>query len=268
MTPAMSTLEAAITQASRLEKVLKDGRPRVQVTLSDERSLAKATALTWFSNQRGPIAIAVSVTSIDQVDAAYKSILESSERAGARAKYLSTLKALKRDLVRLRSECASMPQAPIATADQPPNFAPLISDPAMQRILVARWEECTKCLKADVPLAATVMMGGLLEALLLARINREPAKKNIFTAKAAPRNHNKKTKPLPDWMLKDFIDVVHELNWISVSAKDVGAVLRDYRNYIHPQKQLSHGVHLKLEDAVLFWEISKSITRQIISSVP
>jgi hypothetical protein len=48
-------------------------------------------------------------------------------------------------------------------------------------------------------------------------------------------------------MLKDFIDVVHELGWITVSAKDVGAVLRDYRNYIHPQKQLSHNVHLKLD---------------------
>ena len=177
MTPAMFALEAAITQASRLEKVLKAGRPRVQVTLSDERSLAKTSALTWFSSQREPIVAVVSETSIDQVDVAYKSILESSERAGARAKYLSTLKVLKRDLVRLRSDCASMPSVPIATADQPPNFAPLISDPAMQQILVARWEECTKCLKANVPLAATVMMGGLLEALLLARINREPAKK-------------------------------------------------------------------------------------------
>ncbi len=268
MTPAMSALEAAITQASRLEKVLKAGRPRVQVTLSDERSLAKASALTWFSSQREQIVAIVSEISINQIDAAYKSILEASEGAGARSKYLSTLKELKRDLVRLRSDCASMPSAPIATADQPPNFAPLISDLAMQRILVARWEECTKCLSAEVPLAATVMMGGLLEALLLARINREPVKKNIFTAKAAPKDHSKKTKPLPDWTLKDFIDVAHELNWISVSAKDVGAVLRDYRNYIHPQKQLSHGVHLQLEDAVLFWEISKSITRQIISSVP
>jgi len=197
MTPAMSALEAAITQASRLEKILKDGRPRVQVTLSDERSLAKASALTWFSSQRELIVAFVSETSINQVDGAYKSILESSERAGARSKYLSTLKALKRDLVHLRSDCASMPPAPIATADQPPNFAPLISDPAMQRILVARWEECTKCLKADVPLAATVMMGGLLEALLLARINREPAKKTSSPQRPPQRITLKKPNHFP-----------------------------------------------------------------------
>jgi hypothetical protein len=62
--------------------------------------------------------------------------------------------------------------------------------------------------------------------------------------------------------------VAHELGWITVSAKDVGAVLRDYRNYIHPQKQLSHGVQLTPEDATLFWEISKSISRQIVRKAP
>ena len=190
----------------------------------------------------------------------------SSERAGARTKYLSILKTIRKELIRLQSECAAMPASLIPTDDAAPNFAPLISDAAMQAILNARWRECTRCIAADVPLAATVMMGGLLEALLLARINRETDKRPIFTAKSAPKDRVAKTKPLSEWMLKDYIDVVHELGWITVSAKDVGAVLRDYRNYIHPQKQLSHGVHLKLDDARLFWEISKSISRQVIDS--
>jgi hypothetical protein len=236
MTPAVSALEAAITEVSRLETILRNGRPRVQVTLSDERSLAKATAHAWFTTHREPISSVVSDTATGPIDASYKIILESSERAGARTKYLSTLKALKRNLIRLRSDCASMPSTHITTADQSPDFAPLISDLTMQRILVARWDECFRCVKSNVPLAATVMMGGLLEALLLARINREPVKSGIFTAKTAPKDYSKKTKPLPEWTLRDYIEVAHELNWITVSAKDVGAVLRDYRNYIHPQK--------------------------------
>jgi hypothetical protein len=52
----------------------------------------------------------------------------------------------------------------------------------------------------------------------------------------------------------------------AVNFKDIGAVLCSYRNYIHPQKQLSHGVHLKLDDAKLFWEISGSIARQVVDS--
>jgi hypothetical protein len=263
MIAAMSALEAAINEVVRLESMLKKGRPRVQVTLTDERSASKATALAWFSNYKESVVAALNEDAVDQ---AYKAILESSARAGARTKYLSLLKGIKRDLIRLQSTCAILPPTQVATVDKVPNFAPLISDQAMQAILVARWDECVRCLEAEVSLAATVMMGGLLEALLLARINRETDKKAIFTARTAPQNYLKKVKPLPEWMLKDFIDVVHELGWISVSAKDVGVVLRDYRNYIHPQKQLTHGVHLKPEDARLFWEVSKSVARQVIDS--
>lgn len=266
MTGAMTALQAAITEAGRLEKVLKEGRPRVQVTLTDERATAKATALAWFGSHKQMILTAMSGADTATIDDAYKQILASSERAGARTKYLSLLKSIRKELIRLQTECATFPTSPVLTGDAAPSFAPLISDAGMQKILNARWQECTKCIGADVPLAATVMMGGLLEALLLARINRESDKKPIFTARSAPKDRAGKTKALPEWMLKDYIEVVHELGWITVSAKDVGAVLRDYRNYIHPQKQLSHGVHLQSDDAKLFWEISKSISRQIIDS--
>jgi len=265
MMEAMPALEAAITEASRLEKVLKAGRPRVQVTLLDERATAKATALAWFDHKKS-ILSEMSGADTVLIDDCYKQILEASERAGARNKYLAKVKTIKEGLIRLRTDCAATPISAAPTADVAPNFAPLISDAAMQKILNARWTECVKCIAADLPLSATVMMGGLLEALLLSRINRETDKKSIFTAKTAPKDRSGKTKPLSEWMLKDFIEIVHELGWISVSAKDVGAVLRDYRNYIHPQKQLSHGVHLTPDDAKLFWEISKSMTRQVIAS--
>jgi hypothetical protein len=137
----------------------------------------------------------------------------------------------------------------------------------MHAILLARWVECAACLKAEAPLAATVMMGGLLEALLLARINRENDKEFIFKARSAPKDGQGKTKQLKDWMLSDYIRVVHEVKWVSVSVKDVGEVLRDYRNFIHPYKQFTHGVHLTPDDAMLFWELSKTIARQVIRSV-
>ena len=136
----------------------------------------------------------------------------------------------------------------------------------MREILVRRWNECVICLGATASLAATVMMGGLLEAILLARINREPDKATIFKCRAAPKDSIGKTRQLKEWGLSDYISVAHELKWVSVSAKDVGEVLRDYRNYIHPYKQLSHGIHLAKEDAELFWEVTKTITRQVINN--
>ena len=128
-----------------------------------------------------------------------------------------------------------------------------------------RWIECVNCINGNSPLAATVMMGGLLEGLLLARINRENNKAPIFQASNAPKDYStKKVLPLKEWTLRNFIDVAHELRWISQSAKDVGEVLRDYRNYIHPQKQLSHNIVIEKNDAILFWEITKSICRQLL----
>src|SRR5262249_792817 len=145
-----------------------------------------------------------------------------------------------------------------------PDFSPLVSDQKMQTILKRRWEECVACLNSGAPLSATVMMGGLVEGLLLARINTEPNKAAIFTAKAAPRDPAGKTLLLKEWMLKSFLDVAHELGWISNSAKDVGSVLREYRNFIHPQKEFTHGVNLEANDARMFWDVCKNISREVI----
>lgn len=108
------------------------------------------------------------------------------------------------------------------------------------------------------------MMGGLLEGLLLARINRESNKGPIYKAKAAPKDKAGKTRHLSEWMLYDFISVAHELKWITASAMSIGHALRDYRNYIHPQKQFTENVSLGPDDAALWWEMAKGIARELL----
>jgi hypothetical protein len=43
-----------------------------------------------------------------------------------------------------------------------------------------------------------------------------------------------------------------------------GQVLRDYRNYIHPEKELSHGVTVVAEDTAMFVNVFSSVAEQII----
>ena len=43
-------------------------------------------------------------------------------------------------------------------------------------------------------------------------------------------------------------------------------MLRDYRNYIHPEKELSHGVTVVAEDTSMFVSVFSSIADQIIKS--
>ncbi len=114
-------------------------------------------------------------------------------------------------------------------------------------------------------MAATVMMGGFLEALFVARANQMTDKAPLFRARATPIDQKtRKPLQLPEWTLRHYIDVAQELGWISRSAKEIAEVLRDYRNYIHPEKQRSHNVTLNAYDSSMFWDITKSLTQQLL----
>ena len=138
----------------------------------------------------------------------------------------------------------------------------------MQAILRRRWKETSLCLKAGAHLAATVMMGGMLEAFLLARVNHLSDRSPLFNTSACPKSKRTgKPLPLQEWTLQHYIDVAHKMGWIREAARDVGVVLRDYRNYIHPAKELSHGVKIEKEDSDIFWVVFQKLVNQIAASV-
>jgi hypothetical protein len=269
MSDSHEAIDSAILQIDTLKKTLKKSSS-VQVRANQERSIIKATALAWFNNVRPQLNSGFNNETLLPIDNLYNGMLVASERATIRSEYIEKIKLLRNALVNLRSLGILQPLSNtklLNTSDLPPDFSSLISDPKMQNILRRRWTECIDCISAGAPLAATVMMGGLLEALLLARVNQEPNKALVFKASAAPKDKTTgQTLSLKEWGLKNYIDVAHELGWISQSAKDVSEVLRDYRNYVHPYKELSHGVMLGKDDAPILWEVSKSITGQILKS--
>jgi hypothetical protein len=255
----------ALAEVDRLRNTLKKKKTN-QVWSVEERSVAKATALAWFNRHKKTLSSTIGAASLERVDGLYHEVLDASDRAAGRGKYLANLKELREALIGLRKEGLSVAGAGKKTSDLAPDFSPLTVDPQMQEILKERWRECIDCIQTGAPMAATVMMGGLLETLLLGRINRESDKGPVFRTKSAPKDKSGKPKHLGDWMLKDYIGTAHDLKWITVSAKEVAEVLRDFRNYIHPHKQLSHGVRLSGDDAVLLWEVSKSIAVQVLKS--
>jgi len=263
MNDADEAISQAIMEAERIRSITKrKTAPRVR---GSERYIIRATALTWFKSHRPHLKAVFSEEDLYPIDQSYQSIVEASHRQATRSKYLAILKTIGTTLVQIRSGNA-VRLATAATDDTPPDFSSLVPDPAMKKILANRWIECVTCIGAGAPLAAAVMIGGLLEGLLLARVNREDNKASIFTAIAAPKDKQRKTLALKEWTLQDYIAVAHELGWITVAAKDVSVVVRDYRNYIHPQKELSHGVSLAVGDAIILWEIGKSISRQLLTS--
>ena len=270
MADGQVTIDAAIADADSLQKILKRQHGK-QVRSDDEKQIVKGIALAWFKKHRPIIVAILGEGQVGDIDEIYRGLVEASGRATTRTKYLEALKAVKKRLSILQAEHvitlaapAAGVQPPAKTSDSPPQFAPLISEPKMHAILARRWQECVICVNSGAPLAATVMMGGILEGLLLAKINQLSNMAPVFTATSAPRDKVGKTLVLKEWTLKNYIDVAHELKWITTTAKDVGEVMRDYRNYIHPQKELSHGISLVQGDAQMLWEIAKTMILQIL----
>jgi hypothetical protein len=237
-----------------------------QITQSDILDYLKSVSYAWFKSHRPRLQDRVAATELAVVDGNFGRVLTATGKASARTTYVAALKDAKESLIELRS--ALLTNSTSSGAESaPPDFSPLASDLGMRDILIGRWHECQLCLSAGAHMAATVMMGGFLEALFVARANRLSDKGPLFRAKATPIDQ-KTRKPvmLSDWTLRHYIDVGQELGWISRSGNDVAAVLRDYRNYIHPEKQRSHGVTLNAHDSAMFWEVTKSLTRQLLNT--
>jgi hypothetical protein len=183
MNIAHESIDSAIIDLDRLRRTLKKKKAK-QVNSLEERSIIKATALAWFNNYRSKVTMSVDDELIQKADKSYKEILSASDRAALRSTYDRLLKTSKTILSDIRGYTV-MPNTPTATSttDIPPKFDPLITDLKMQKILTKRWNECCRCLSSNAPLSATVMMGGLLEALLLAKVNKTSNKSLIFKAK-------------------------------------------------------------------------------------
>lgn len=264
MNAFIDTIDKATSEIGRLQKLLKKSSSK-QIQTKDEREVLKAVAITWFYTHRAIIIASLDEKLIQSLDNKYQQVLNGADKSPLRLKYQELLKQTKLDLHKLRNENIALVSKPaIKTVDTIPDLSAAVPDPDMQKILALRWDECIKCVEGNAPLAAVVMMGGLLETLLLNRINKLPTQSSVFTAKNAPRNNKGQTLPLNEWALKNYIEVAHELKWITQTEKDLGVVLRDYRNFIHPFKQKTYSIFINQNDARILWELCKSISKQLI----
>lgn len=267
MSDHAAALSQAIQAIDRLKALLAKSRSS-QVRNVGERQAASAVAQAWFQAFRPQFNSFNDNSTLREIDGEFSSLLHASDRASSRAGYRSRLKAVRTAVLRFRSDVLD----PLGTKQvgnegiaAPPNFSNLTSDARMRQILERRWEETGKCMRAEAYLAATVMMGALLEALILARINRLSDKSPVFRQKSAPKDKKTgKTLPLSEWKLQSLIQVAFEMKWLGKPGRDVGSVMRDYRNFIHPEREYSSGITIHSEDANMFLAVFTSLAKSLV----
>ncbi|MGH9535278.1 MAG: hypothetical protein ACRD2E_10495 [Terriglobales bacterium] len=264
MATARDALEEALAECGGVRARI--GRGGRQVRSARELKAVRGLAARWFEAHRRQITAAVSDAALAPVDARYQRLIEMTGRAASRSGYGTELRALHGGLIALQAADAVALSATAGPggAEPAPDFALLVGDAAMAGILERRWRECSVCLAAGAPLAAAVMMGGLLEGMLLAKINVLPDKSAVFTASSAPKDRQFRTRSLDQWRLKDLLTVARELGWISSAAHQVGQAVRDYRNLIHPEREYRARDPLRFQDAKLMWEVCQHILRELL----
>jgi hypothetical protein len=119
---------------------------------------------------------------------------------------------------------------------KPETFRRLEIDEALAQALIVRMDEAQRCIDAKAYLSAVILSGSVLEGICLGfglqhreRVNR--AYSALF---------NRSARPMHDWRLAEWIDVLSSVGDLSPNVQKFGHGLRDFRNYVHPAEQLAN----------------------------
>jgi len=109
------------------------------------------------------------------------------------------------------------------------------------------WDELRRVDGVQASKSCVLLSGGILEGMLLDVLTQEEERaREAFTAL-----NRKPATSLDRWDLVDLINVARALGIIPESASHLSQALREFRNLVHPGKQLRDQVQLTPEDAAL-----------------
>lgn len=147
------------------------------------------------------------------------------------------------------------------TAKLPVGFKNLISDNGYVSIMEERWRESERTQRAEAWLATIVMLGSILEGILLYKIqnNKEQSNRTYKTVKNVST-----AKLYKDWTLDDMINVCHKCGWISRDAKGFSDGVKEYRNFVHPWKQLENNLDMPTEKTC---RLSRNVIEDVLDDL-
>lgn len=149
----------------------------------------------------------------------------------------------------------AVPRKPQRNALYPmPDFASMVPDALLVGVLQRRWIDANNCFEAHAYLSTVIMLGSILEGVLLSKIEQD--RPTACRAVACPKIRGT-TTPLPihEWTLQSLIDVCHECGWLRSDVKHFIHALREYRNFVHPNKERQEGITFDVNTARIAWEV-------------
>lgn len=130
----------------------------------------------------------------------------------------------------------------------------------ISEIINSRINEIKICLGSEAPLASIFMIGSTLEGILLGIAFSNQNKYN--RANSAPK-YNRQVKNFDKWSLNDFIEVSYEIGFLKEDVYKFSHVLRNFRNYIHPFKQMNLRFNPDKHTAKICWQVLRAAIHQL-----
>jgi hypothetical protein len=136
--------------------------------------------------------------------------------------------------------------------------------PDLEAIVQARWIEAQRCQHAKAYLAAVIMMGSILEALLLARCSKCVG--DAYQARCAPKDRNGKAIAIPNWTLSNLIDVSVERGWLKQDRGSFSHALRQSRNIVHPYEHARTQSDFDEGTCKVCWQVLNASVEDLLTS--
>jgi hypothetical protein len=119
-----------------------------------------------------------------------------------------------------------------------------LKDKGLRDIIERDYRELTLVLFPGGAWKSTVIMAGsILEAILFDILGSDPkVNAKALASLVAPKDKHGVVMPLEDWRLAYLISVAADIGLLpSDRAATFDQVLRDYRNFVHPKKEIRSG---------------------------
>lgn len=127
-------------------------------------------------------------------------------------------------------------------------------------ILIRDYTEVGICIKSECWKSAIILCGSAIEAILydLLKQNESAA----LNSKTAPKSKGN-VLPLEEWKLNSLINTASELSLVSKGVEGLSHTTREFRNLIHPLKEISGAYKLEKEEAENAFTTLKILIRDL-----
>jgi hypothetical protein len=130
-----------------------------------------------------------------------------------------------------------------------------VTDDELRKICKRDYEEVQRVQMAGAHKATIILSGSLTEALLLDTLQKDEVK-----VKASPKAPS---KPLMQWDLHNLLEVAIDLDLINAGAGVLVKGIKDYRNLIHPGKEIRTKFHVGSEEAAISRQFLELVIRDL-----